>query len=103
MIFPSDSESDTGGKPGARMLACSSLGARGLELSLVGLGEGEQGKQTGGGGKRKGRRTGGPTLGLPPVPTGVLAAFMTAVYRGSEPTTRQSGPSWQTLNPWTKQ
>ena len=75
-------------------LAVSSLGAGGLELSLAGLvGWGRQGKHTGREGKRNGRRTGGPTLGLPPVPTGVVAAFISAVYRGSDSITRQAGPS----------
>jgi hypothetical protein len=44
-------------------LAVSSLGAGSLELALVGLGWEVQGKHTGREGKRKGRRTGGPTLG----------------------------------------
>jgi hypothetical protein len=74
-------------------LAVSSLGAGCLELALVGLGWEEQGKHTGREGKRNGRRTGGPTLGLPPDPTGVVAAFIAAVYRGSDSITRQAGPS----------
>ncbi len=74
-------------------LAVSSLGADSLELALVGLGWEGQGKHTGREGKRNGRRTGGPTLGLPPVPTGVVAAFIAAVYRGSDSITRQADPS----------
>jgi hypothetical protein len=74
-------------------LTVSSLGARNLELALVGLGWEGQGKHTGREGKRNGKRTGGPTLGLPPVPTGVVAAFIAAVYRGSDSITRQEGPS----------
>ena len=82
-------------------LTVSSLGAVSLELALVGLGWEGQGKHTRGEGKRKGRRTGGPTLGLPPVPTGVVAAFIAAVYLGSDAITRQPGPSCEILNPCT--
>jgi hypothetical protein len=60
-------------------LAVSSLGAGSLELALVGLGWEVLGKRTGREGKRNGRRTGRPTLGLLPVPTGVVAAFIAAV------------------------
>jgi hypothetical protein len=74
-------------------LAVSSLRAGSLELALVGLGWERQGKHMGREEKRNGRRTGGPTLGLPLVPTGVVAAFIAAVYRGSESITRQAGPS----------
>ncbi len=81
------------------VLAVLSLGAVGLELSLVGLVGKRQCKHPGEEGKRNGRHTGGPTLGLPPVPTGVVAAFIAAVYRGSDAITRQAGPSCETLYP----
>jgi hypothetical protein len=64
-----------------------------LELALVGLGWEVQDKHIGREGKRNGRRTGGPTLGLPPVPTEVVDAFIAAVYRGFDSITRQEGPS----------
>ena len=80
-------------------LAVSSLGAGSLELALVELGWERQGKHMGRKGKRNGRRTGGATLGLPPVPTGEVAALMAAVYCSSLDITRQSGLSWEVLKP----
>ncbi len=81
--------SDTSGKSGAHNLV---IGEQSFRIVLGGTGNKVKGRLSKRGGK--GNETEDvpgepPTLGLPPVPTGVVAAFMVAVYRGSESRDRQ--------------
>ncbi len=75
----------------------SGLGQMGREM-LEGEGEGTK---TNGGGRRK--LTGGPTLGLPPEPSGVVAERRTAGYDGSLAITLHCGLSWLLFQPWSPQ
>ena len=63
-------------------------------------GEGEGTKKNGGG---RWKLTGGPTLGLPPVPSWVVAERSTAGYEASFAMTLHCGLSWLLFQPWSPQ
>ena len=73
----------------------------GLETGACGLGRDKcvrQGMQ-----RAKGRITGGPTFGLPPLPSGDAAAFICAVYSGDVIIFLHCGLLWEVFHPCSQQ
>ena len=53
--------------------------------------------------RAKGRITGGPTFGLPPLPSGDAAAFICAVYSGDVIIFLHCGLLWEVFHPCSQQ